>query len=127
MEPKLIKTWNAEYVKTNWNGKNESGVTPIGDRVLVLADKAADRTSGAVFLPEQLTERQSMAAESGVLVEAGDDAWTWNSDRTRPFGGRRPMVGDRVIFQKYAGQLVLGDDGELYRLMDDNSIAAIDG
>lgn len=126
MQPKLIKTQHAEYVKAEYSGTNESGVRPIGDRVLILPDEAAEKTTGNVMLPQATVERGSMAAETGVLVELGDGAFVWNSDRSRPFAGTKPKVGERIIFEKYAGQLMIGKDGRFYRLADDKTIGAVD-
>lgn len=126
MEPKLIKTQHAEYVKAPYNGTNESGVRPVGDRVLILPDEAAEKTTGNVLLPQAAVERGSMAAETGWLVALGDGAFVWNSDRSRPFEGTKPQVGERIIFEKYAGQLMIGKDKRFYRLADDKTIGAVD-
>ena len=32
-------------------------------------------------------------------------------DRTRPFDGDKPEVGDHVIFERYAGKEIIGQDG----------------
>jgi chaperonin GroES len=66
-----------------------------------------------------------MAAETGVIVALGDDAFLWNGDRTRKWEGVKPKVGDRVYIQRYAGQVMLGEDSEFYRIMDANCIAAV--
>lgn len=125
MQPKLIKTEHAEYIPAIWTGKNESGAYPTGDRVLVKCDKAAEKSSGGIELPQELTARMSMAAQAGIVVELGDGAFRWNSDKMTPYEGRKPKAGDRVCIEKYSGQLILGDDGEMYRLMESACIAAI--
>ena len=126
MQPKLLKTsLGAEYRPGVFSGENESGWEPIGDKVLVLTDQPADKTSGGVHLTEDFKERMSQAAETGVLVALGPGAFVWNTDRTRPFVGRRPEIGDYVYIQRYSGQTVMGRDGQLYRLMDENCIAGV--
>ena len=50
---------------------------------------------------------------------------SWNSDRTRPFAGKKPEPGNRVVFNRYAGRVLRGTDGKMYRLMTDNCIGAI--
>jgi len=124
MQPKLFKTSIAEYVPAEWTGKNESGVHPIGDRVLIKPDKAADIVRG-ILMPDDITARHSLAAEGGVVVQLGDGAFMWNHDRQTPFHGRKPQPGERVVIEKYAGQLTKGDDGEMYRLMESASIGAL--
>jgi co-chaperonin GroES (HSP10) len=121
----LSRTRIGEYVANAWDGENRSGITPIGDQVLVLPDAAPEQTKGGVYIDETTRERMSGAAETGVIIEIGDGAWSWNMDRTRRFEGARPVVGQRVCFTRYAGLEVFGDDGQLYRLMSDNCIGGL--
>ena len=121
----VVLTPLAQYVPAEWSGKNESGIYPIGDRVLVLPDKAIEETSGGILMTDQKRDTDGMAAETGVLVALGEAAWKWNSDRTRPFDGTRPEVGARVWFERYAGSIQYGMDGRAYRLMDDKCIGAV--
>lgn len=125
MQPKLIRTDLAEYQPGVYDGENRSGITPIGDRVLVLPDQPMQQTSGGIHLPEELRERHAMAAETGVIVAMGEAAFYWNSDRTRHWEGTKPQVGDHVCMQRYSGVVFTGDDGQKYRIMDDTCIAAL--
>lgn len=124
MRQRLLSIRKAEFIPAPFFGKNESGCVPIGDRVLVKPDIAAS-TSGNIQIPDEVVDRAQLSSSSGVIVSVGDDAFMWNSDRTRPFTGSRPKVGDRVHFDKYAGKLILGDDSVEYRLLDDNSIGGV--
>lgn len=126
MKARLLSIRKAEYIQAPYFGKNESGCKPVGDRVLVRPDIAADKfADGKLSLPDDVVDRAQLAGSSGVLVELGDDAFAWNSDRSRPFSGDKPTLGDRVYFDKYAGQVILGDDGVEYRLMDDKCIGGV--
>lgn len=125
MEPKLLKTVHAEYVPATYNGVNTSGWQPVGDLVLVLPDTIATKTSGGVELPQDIAERMQLAAITGTVVALGDEAFRWNADRTRPFEGVKPTEGSRVIFEKYAGKPILGEDGRQYRFLDDKSIGGM--
>ncbi len=123
MTPKLVMTPLGQYEPAKWNGVNESGIGPFADRVLILPDGAAEQTSGGVDLPEELVDRMTQAAETGVLIAMGPDAWLWNSDRTRRLEGEKPKVGQRVIFERYAGSFQHGPhDGRKYRIMDDKCV-----
>jgi chaperonin GroES len=124
MKPRLLSVRRAEFIPAPFFGKNESGCEPIGDRVLIKPDIAAS-TSGGIQIPDEVIDRAQLSSSSGVIVAVGDDAFMWNSDRTRPFGGEKPKAGDRVHFDKFAGKLILGDDGVEYRLLDDNSIGGV--
>ena len=120
----IVMTPLGQFVAVLWNGKNESGILPIGDRVLILPDGYADKI-GSIIVDDKQQGDKSKAAETGVLVAIGDGAWTWNSDRTRPFSGTLPQVGQRVWFERYAGSEQHGDDGRLYRLMDDKCVGGL--
>ncbi len=125
MQPKLLMTPLGQYAPAKWLGVNESGITPVGDRVLILPDSAAESTSGGVYITEEQQERMTAAAETGILVAVGPDAWLWNSDRTRKYEGEKPKVGQRVIFERYAGSFNHAADGRRYRLMDDKCVAGL--
>lgn len=125
MEAKLLKSEVATYVPAEWIGKNDSGIHPLGDRVLILPDKASTTTMGGIELPDDLVHRHTLAAEAGVVVQIGDGAFKWNSDKVTPFTGREPQPGERVCIERYSGQLIRGDDGKLYRLMDSQCLGAI--
>lgn len=125
LTPKVLSVSRVEYMPAVWSGANKSGCAPIGDRVLILPDMAMAKSQGGIGLPDDVVERMQLSASSGVIVEVGDDAFAWNSDRTRPFGGYKPKPGDRVHFEKYAGKEIVGDDGAKYRICDDKAIGAI--
>lgn len=123
MEPRLIKGIQAEYIPAKWSGSDTSGVRVVGKCVLVLTDECSTKTSGGIELPEDLVERMSMAAESGVLVAVSPGAFLLNEDMT-PWSGPKPQPGDRVYIEKYAGKQIKGRDGKTYRIMDYCSIGA---
>jgi co-chaperonin GroES (HSP10) len=125
MTPKLIRTPLGQYTPALWAGTNASGIEPFGCRVLVLPDPFAATTGGGIAIPDDLQERMTEASETGILIAVGDEAWFWNSDRTRHFSGRKPEVGAHIIFERYAGSYQFGADGHRYRLMDDRCIGGI--
>jgi co-chaperonin GroES (HSP10) len=124
MQQRLLKTQLAEYVPILWDGNNRSGWAPVNEKVLVLPDKASDRI-GSILVDDTTKDRHELAAESGIIIAMGDTAFKWTTDRVRPWEGDKPKVGDRIAMERYAGQLVTGDDGEVYRLMEDRCIGAI--
>lgn len=126
MQPRVLKQFKVEYLPAIYMGKNRSGWSPIGDYVLVRPDAIAKKTSGGVELPEEIAERMELAAITGVVIECGSEAFKWNADRTRPFAGDPPKPGDRVIYDKYAGKPITGNDGVNYRILEDKSIGGIE-
>lgn len=102
---------------------NESGVHPTGDKVLVLPDEVDEKTEGGIILAPSTTDRESMAAFQGTLVEYGDAAWSgYVKDGETVKRWAEP--GDRVLFAKYGGIMFHGRDGKKYRLINDADISA---
>jgi chaperonin GroES len=125
MKANRIAAANFEYVEAEWDGENRSGFTPLADSVVVMCDVAPDKTAGNLFVTADMQLKQQMMAETGIIVAIGDGAFLWLSDRTRPWEGRKPVIGDRVVFERYAGREQTGLDGKQYRLMSDRCIAAL--
>jgi len=128
MEAKLRKkTTLGVYVVATYDGVNYSGVEVLGDRILVEPDRAAAYVNGLHVIPEK-QEQVTMAAETGVIIGLGGEAFKYNSDRSRLWGdSRKPVVGDRIVFDRYAGSLVLGEDKRIYRIMDDKCVGGLTG
>jgi chaperonin GroES len=116
--------------------KNESGIHPALDRVLIKPDDIEEKTAGGIIIPGTVGELHAMAQSTGVLVEAGPDAWIDYTEvtrdasgavlsiTTRGYSGPAAKPGDRVAFAKYGGLQVEGKDGQVYRLMNDEDITA---
>ena len=117
--------------------ENKSGISPRGNRVVVLPDVISNLTPGGIEIPESHLEKHQMAQASGVLVAVGDDAWIDGKEVTkrlidgqlkpveeRVWGATKPFaeVGERVCFAKYNGMQFDGDDGKKYRLLNDQDI-----
>lgn len=122
MEPRLIKGLQAEYIPAEYPGSNTSGIRVLGKNVLVRVDECSPRTSGKIELIETMVEQMTMAATTGVVCAVGPEAFRLFDDGTR-WTGRAVEAGERVWFEKYAGQLQTGRDGATYRIMDYRAIA----
>lgn len=126
MESKLMNSQQFEFVKAKWDGTNKSGCRPIESFVLILVDEVLETSKGGIIFTNELMEKRQMAAETGTLVAMGAGAFYWNADRSRPYvGDDKPVVGDHVIFARYAGRIVVGNDGRQYRLMIDKEIGGV--
>ena len=86
-----------------------------------------NKSQGGIQFTDDLTERQTMACTTGVLVALGPHAFEWDTDRLHKWEKDKPQCGMRVCFQKYSGQEYPGLDGELYRVMQDRCIAGTQG
>lgn len=124
MEAKVLKTGVGEYVSALWTGENKSGYEPLSNKVLVLVDVALNETSGGVHIPQELIERQQMAAETGILAAIGPSAFLYRDDGSR-WDEEKPALGARVWIERYAGQVIRGEDDNMYRLMDAKCVGAV--
>jgi chaperonin GroES len=126
MEDRILSTKHGQYELAVWDGVNYSGIKPVGDFVLVLCDQAMSETKGGIVITDTTKEQQDLSGTTGLTVAVGEAAFLFNSDRLVKWLGERPQPGDRVYFQRYSGQEYTGNDGRLYRLMQDKCIAGIE-
>ncbi|MDO8534869.1 MAG: hypothetical protein Q7S17_09040 [Xanthobacteraceae bacterium] len=117
------KTPLSQYITANYSGKNESGWTAVTEHVLVLPDLPMQKI-GNIIIPAPIVDQKADAAESGILIELGPDAFIWNSDRTRRLEKEIPKAGSRVVFNRYSGIILSGDDGQTYYILVDHSVKA---
>lgn len=125
MSERVMPRMQGDYVVATWAGVNSSGVEPIGKNVLVKMDQFKT-TMGATNLKwhDAQIERANLGAESGTIYAIGDQAFAHNNDLTANMG-LKPVTGDRIYCEKYAGREIMGDDGNKYRLMADSCIAGL--
>ena len=98
---------------------NGSGVKPAGRAVLVRPYHIEEKTAGGIVLPDQVRQKDQLAEQRAIVIEAGPLAW-----RDEPYPRANP--GQRVLFSKWAGyQLVGPADGHIYRVVNDSDIFMI--
>ena len=122
------RTLNSESIQFRrkiWSKKNDSGCRPIGEMILVLIDEPVQKTDGGIIIPEAVLTIRQLMSESGTIVAMGGGAFYWNSDRSREFRGEAPVVGDHIIFSRYAGREINGNDGNMYRLILDKEVGGV--
>ena len=79
-------------------------VKPLGDRLLILIKTAEEKTAGGIVIPQTAQEK----TQEGTVVAVG------KSDNITV------KVGDRVLYDKYAGtQLKIDGKDHLILKMDD--------
>ena len=103
--------------------KNSSGMDPIGFRLVVKPRGKEKVSKGGIIIPETTADRQGDAVDRGEVVALGGMAFTGNS--FQGWDGRKPEVGETVIFPRYGGMVFKGSDGENYRLLNDEDIPAV--
>ena len=97
---------------------NNSGINVVGDRILIEPEEIEEKTEGGIIIADQIREEHGVANVFGRLVQAGPDAW---SDYSSSFA----EVGDRVMFAKFGGLMVVGSDGKKYKVCNDTDITAV--
>jgi chaperonin GroES len=102
----------------------DHGIRPTAFKVLVRADEVKAKTAGGIIIPDEAKDRQQYAATKGELIAVSPLAFGYE---TWPEGAERPKVGNRVVFAKFAGFAIKGEDGVEYRLIEDKDIAAVLG
>ena len=91
-------------------------IRPLGDKVVVKASTADERTAGGIVLPDAAREKP----QQGTVVAVGSGRLLENGERA----ALQVKEGDTVIFSKYGGNEVKLD-GEEYLILDQESIYAV--
>ena len=95
---------------------NDSGINPIGWRVLIKPQEVREVSQGGIILStDKGKEREQMANTTGIVIAMGDQCY---ADEPNPWC----KVGDKVIFAKYAGLMYLGRDSNAYRMINDKDV-----
>ena len=93
---------------------------PLGSRVVVKALDREEQTKSGIFLPDTAKEKP----QEGKVLAVGP------GDRHPDTGQRIPVelkVGDRILFQKYAGTEFKLDDEELLILSEKDVLGTVEG
>ncbi len=98
---------------------NESKISPVEYKILILPDTVEEMMASGLWVPETAREKEQLGQVVGTLVAVGGNTFSDWGD------GRKPKVGDRVYFAKYAGYVIKGKDRREYRIANDKDIAAI--
>ncbi|MDK2882529.1 MAG: chaperonin GroES [Bacillota bacterium] len=89
---------------------------PLGDRIVVKAISAEEKTKGGIVLPDTAKEKP----QEGEVIAVGPGRILDNGQRIAP----EVKVGDRVIYAKYGGTEVKLD-GEEYLILRESDVLAI--
>ena len=96
-------------------------IVPAGHRILVRVEETESVTKGGIIIADSIKDRNTEANIFGVIVAVGENAWKAFDD-----GAPWAAEGDRVAFAKYGGFIIVDpDNGEKFRLLNDDDITAI--
>lgn len=104
---------------------NESGIIPLGFKVLVRIQKIEEKTKGGIIIPTDTVEKESAASQIAEVIDFGQAAFTIGTGDLPDEWNVKPLIGAKVILSKYAGITIEGKDKEEYRLINDKEILAI--
>lgn len=100
-------------------GDRKPGVKPTKYRALILPDIVKDTTEGGIALADQSKDKAENGQTEGEFISCGGKAFNdWAPDEI-------PKPGQRVVFERYAGQMLVGEDGFEYRMMNDDQIVGV--
>lgn len=100
---------------------NQSGLIPVEFFVVVELPPREEKTAGGIILPSMVQDKDKLATQEGTLVAISPLAFNYDN---WPDGSRKPAIGDKVLFRRYAGALHERDSRD-YRLLNDKDIIAI--
>jgi len=92
-------------------------IKPLGDRVVIKALEAENKTKGGIVLPDTAKEKP----QEGKVVAVGKGKVLENGTVQAP----EVKVGDKVLYGKYSGNEITTKDGEELLIMREEDILAI--
>jgi co-chaperonin GroES (HSP10) len=97
--------------------ENTSGIYPAGYRILIKPDAVEEITPGGIYIPPSEKDKYQRAQQTGVVIALGPEAF---DDCAAAWA----KPGDRVFFSRYEGDIITGEDGDDYRLVNDRCVLA---
>ena len=96
----------------------KTSLKPLGDRLVVRPSAREEMTKSGIVLPDTVKERP----QEGTILAVGPG-------RTLDDGTREPIevsIGEKILFQKYAGTEFKLDEDELLILSQKDVLAVIE-
>lgn len=93
-------------------------IKPLGDRVVLKAVEQKEKTVGGIVLPDSAKEKPVQ----GEIVAVGEGRLLENGTKVN----MSVQVGDKVIYDKYAGREVKMDNVEYLILSEKDILAIVD-
>ena len=97
---------------------NIKKLKPLGDRVLIKPAFKEEKSKGGILLPDTVSKEKPQVGEILALGPGG----------TNKDGKIIPMTvkkGDKVVYAKYSGTDIKGDNDEDYLILSEKDILAI--
>jgi chaperonin GroES len=95
---------------------NQSGIRPVGEQVLIEPDPVEETTeSGIITMTDTERDRLELGQTEGMVLQIAEKL-----GETCEF-----RAGDRVVFRKYSGLLLDGNDFKRYRLIEKRDVVGV--
>lgn len=101
---------------------NTTGINPTEYKVLVAPKPVEEVTKGGIILSAQTTDTEKYATVEGTIIDVSHLAFSYATPEE--WAGKKPKAGDRILYAKYAGVRVKGQDGKEYLLVNDKDVCA---
>lgn len=102
--------------------ENTTGFNPAGAYILVLADPVKEKTTGGLYLPDNVADAQKFETEAGEIIAVGPSAFV---DSGNFADGECYGAGRRVMFTKFSGRVVQTNDGKRWLAMKDDAVVGV--
>lgn len=106
------------------------GLVPYEFKVLILPNRVEEKTKGGIIRPETVQSQMQVAVSKGRIAAVSPFAFTYFDPDCRTYAEvierwpDTPKVGDMVLYGRYCGSEIYGDDGNMYRIVNDKDIVA---
>lgn len=104
---------------------NVTGINPIRDLILVKPEENVKSEEGVIIIPESAKRNELAAQTFGYVVALGSICYKFEKRNYDVDVEVKP--GDRIMFAKYSGIVVIGEDKQEYRLIRDDDVQAVIG
>lgn len=94
------------------------GLKPLGDRVLIKPIFEEEKSKGGILLPDTVSKEKP---QMGEVLAVGPGS----TDKEGKVVPMTVKVGDKVVYAKYSGTDIKGDDEEEYLILSEKDILAI--
>ena len=94
-------------------------VRPLGDKIIVKREEAAEMTESGIYLPESAKDKP----KQGTVMALGSGNLNRETGEYIPFTVKK---GDTVIFSSYSGTEVKIDDSDYLIMTEDDILGVVE-
>ena len=94
-------------------------VRPLGDKIIVKREEAAEMTDSGIYLPESAKDKP----KQGTIIALGSGNLNRETGEYIPFTVKK---GDTVIFSSYSGTEVKIDDSDYLIMTEDDILGVVE-